>query len=279
VNLVRRRALGDVVLLGAVTAALGGVTVVTEPRYVPIASRLRGVVRAVPLGTPVDGPTVDLQRDLVTLRAFPWARRVRKHSMIRRLRLAGVKVARPDVATSYARACGVAPVPPPWIAVGGGAREDLALIPGASVRLKRARADLLVEIGRRWSGRVMVVGGPGDAEVVRAVAERVSGATEVVEDGFDWTVETFAACRVAVGGDTGLLHLAIACGARGVVVLGPTHEDDGFWPYAAARVGVELPCRPCALHRVDRCPLGHERCLGVDVGAVWRGVESCAGSS
>ena len=118
-NLVRRRALGDVVLLGAVTAALGGVTIVTEPRYLPIASRLRGVVRVVPLGTPVEGPTVDLQRDLVTLRAFPWARRVRKHSVIRRLRVAGVKVARPDVVTSYARACGVTPVAPPCLTFRG----------------------------------------------------------------------------------------------------------------------------------------------------------------
>lgn len=278
-NLVRRRALGDVVLLGAVTAALGGVTVVTEPRYVPIAARLRGVARAVPLGTAVDGPTIDLQRDLVTLRAFPWARRVRKHSVIRRLRMAGVKVARPPVAESYARACGVAPVAPPWIDVDGAARDDLALIPGASVRLKRARADLLIEIGRRWRGKVWVAGGPGDADLVRAVAERVPRAVELVEDGFDRTVEAFAACRVAIGGDNGLLHLAIACGARGVVVLGPTHEDDGFWPYAAACVGLDLACRPCALHRIDRCWLGHERCLGVDVEEVWREVATWAGSS
>lgn len=278
-NLVRRRALGDVVLLGAVTAALGGVTVVTEPRYTAVAERLRGVVRAVPLGTPVEGPTVDLQRDLETLRAFPWARRVRKHSVQRRLRLAGVKTTRPDVATSYARACGVAPVAPPWIDVGSSKRDVLALIPGASVRLKRARADLLVEIGRRWRGKVIVVGGPGDAVAVHAVAEGVPGADELVEHGFARTLDALGSCRVAVGGDTGLLHLAIATGARGVVVLGPTHEDDGFWPYAAARVGLELPCRPCALHRVDRCWLGHERCLGVDVETVWSEVERCAGSS
>jgi hypothetical protein len=278
-NLVRRRALGDVVLLGAVTAALGGVTVVTDPRYVPLAARLRGVVRAVPLGTPVEGPVVDLQRDLVTLRAFPWARRLRKHSLVRRLRLAGVRAARRDVAEIYGRACGVTPVAPPWIETGGAAREGLALIPGASVRLKRARPDLLVAIGRRWRGNVVIAGGPGDAAAVQAVADQVPGATSVVEDGFDRTVEAFGACRVAVGGDTGLLHLAIATGAQGVVVLGPTHEDDGFWPYAAARVGLDLSCRPCALHRVDHCRMGHERCLGVDVESVWREVESCTGSS
>ena len=45
--LVRRSSLGDVVLLGAVTKALGDVTVVTAPEWAPVASRLIGVTRVV----------------------------------------------------------------------------------------------------------------------------------------------------------------------------------------------------------------------------------------
>ena len=54
VTLLRRSALGDVVLLGAVTAALGDARVVTSPRYVPLVRRLIGVREAVAwtLGSP-----------------------------------------------------------------------------------------------------------------------------------------------------------------------------------------------------------------------------------
>lgn len=261
--LVRRRALGDVVLLGAITAAVEPpVTVVTDPPYVALAARLRGVTRAVAFGDDVGpGRVVDLQRDIRTLRAFPWARKVRKHSAARWLRLQGFGSGRPTVPELYARAAGVAPSPPPWFDVPDGPRDGLALIPGASCAPKAWDAERFVAVGRAWPGPVWVLGGPGEEALVERVRRGILGARGVCERGFDATLAALARCGVAVGGDTGLLHLAAACGARPVALFGPTHPDDGFFPYDGVVLQLELPCRPCARHRVDACAVGHRGCM------------------
>jgi ADP-heptose:LPS heptosyltransferase len=273
--LVRRRALGDVVLLGSVAAALPGeVVVVTEARYVEVAARLAGVARVVPFGDPVPaGRVVDLQRDLRTVWAFPGAGRVRKHSLARWLGWG-----RPDVPALYGRACGVAPVPPPWIRTAPAVRDALALVPGASCGPKRWSPQRFAAVGARWAGPVVVVGGPAEEALVGEVAAQIPGAVAVCGPGFAAAIEAFGRSRVAVGGDTGLVHLAAACGARPVALFGPTHPRDGFFPYDGVALGLELPCRPCTRHRIDACPVGHHGCMGIDVPTVTRAVSACAGS-
>lgn len=273
--LLRRRSLGDVVLLGAVTAALPGCAVVTDPAYLPVAARLRGVARALPWGAPLPpGPVVDLQGDLRTWWLAPGAARVRKRGLARRLPLLGLPGGRGPVTAAYAAAAGVAPAPPPWIDGPGG--DALALIPGASTPIKRWSSRSLAAVGRAWRGPVVVVGGPGEEALVESVRAAVPGATAVVEAGFAATIPALLRCRVAVGGDTGLLHLAAACGARAVVLLGPTHAGDGFWTHAEATVSLALPCRPCTLHRRPACPEGHHGCMGQSVAEVIAAVDACA---
>lgn len=273
--LVRRRALGDVVLLGAVTSRLPGpVTVVTDPSLLGLVARLRGVDRVLPFGAPIpDAPVVDLQRDLRTCWQFPRARRVRKRSLARLLRVHGIGRGRPLVTELYGRACGVTPVGPPWIDTDG-VREALVLVPGASCAPKQWRPEGFVSVGRAWAGPVWVLGGPGEEGLVQGVADRIPGARALCERGFDQTIAVLGASRVAVGGDTGLMHLAAACGVRLVTLFGPTHTDDGFFPYDGDALSLALPCRPCTRHRIAACPVGHHGCMGHDVGRVSR----CVGS-
>lgn len=278
--LVRRRALGDVVLLGAVTASVPGpVTVVTERRFLPIARRLRGVDRAVALGEGrPEGRVIDLQRDARTVAAFPGAHRIHKGTLGRRLRLLGLGGPARSVPERYARACGAPALPPPWLPAEG-PREGLVLIPGASAPLKRLAPAVLIAAGRAFPGPVTVLGGPGEAALVAGIAAEVPGADALVEEGFERTLALLARSAVALGGDTGLSHLAAASGARVVVGLGPTHEDDGFWPHAARVFGLTLPCRPCALHRVEACRQPRPWCRELSAVEVARAVVECAGSS
>lgn len=290
---LRRSSLGDVVLAGALTAALDDVVFVTAPAWVALAARLKGVREVVPwrdaaqvrdaLASRPPGPVYDLQGSLASARLChtlgrPW-HRARKHTVRRLLRLARIPVSpRPAVASSYAAAAGVGPAPLPWIDLPRAPRDALALVPGAAWRAKRPRPETLIEVGRRWAGPVVVLGGPADRPACEAVAAQVPGAVSVVESGFEGALSWLGRARVVVGGDTGLVHLGVAAGARAVVLFGPTSPSDGFFGAGGAQViGGRTACSPCTRHGRDRCPRGGAPCVDHAAERVWDEVIACAG--
>lgn len=282
--LFRERALGDVVLLGGIVASLPRpVTVVTSEAYVGLVQRMRGVDHVVGTEAFIDtsDPVVDLQANLRSYRRFPFARRLQKLSLVRRLSAAFAwRWPRSAVVQRMADAAGGRVCPPPWFTLPDARREALALVPSASTQIKRWAPERFVDLGRRWAGPVWVCGGPGDTSLVAAIADAIPQAKSLVEHGFDRTIDTFATCVVAVGGDTGLLHLAAACGAAPVALYGPTHPCDGFFHWPNGRVvQIDLPCRPCTLHRKATCHTRHHGCMAQDVSRVWEAVTQCASSS
>jgi ADP-heptose:LPS heptosyltransferase len=260
--LYRRSALGDVVLLGAVTSRVPKpVTVVTSPQWAPVAARLRGVDRVVPWpkGTPdplPEGQLVDLQGTWK-----PADRRIDKRSLRRRLRLwFGIGAPRPTVVQLYAEACGVEPDPGPWIDVQG-PRDRVVLAPGAAWATKRWAPERFAAVGRELGSPVTVIGGPGEEDLCQRVADGIPGAEVLCERGFDRTIEVLGRARLVVANDSGLMHLAKACGAPVVAIFGSTHPSDGFWSGPGEVVQRELRCRPCTLHGRAACPLGDAACL------------------
>jgi len=69
-------------------------------------------------------------------------------------------------------------------------------------------------------------------------------------------------CRVFIGNDSGLMHLAEALGVPVVAIFGPTVRHFGFYPVGLRSRIVErsLECRPCSLHGTDKCPDGTLAC-------------------
>ncbi len=278
--LMRKGALGDVVLLGAVTGQLEGrVIVATDLRYAEVAERLPGVNRVVAWpARGLSGRRIDLQGGLRGWRVAPMAHHVRKHSIRRRLRLWGVPLApRPSVPEIYGAALGVVPAVLPWINLPRRSRDTLGLAPGAAWEPKRWSISGLAHVGRSWAGPVVVFGGPGEQALVSSLVEAIPGAIGVCERGFQQTLDWLPRVRVMVAGDTGLLHLAGATGAKVVGLFGPTHPDDGFWVYPGEVVQRALSCRPCTLHRVARCPLEHHDCMALSPADVAAAVARCAG--
>ena len=158
---------------------------------------------------------------------------------------------------------------------GGG--DLAALIPGARWDSKRwpierfaATADAVAE---EFGLRATVVGGPGDAELGRAI---VAAARSRVLDltgktSLKQAAEVFRRCRVTVGNDTGPLYLCAAMGTPTVALFGPT-DPRRLGPYGEghAKVVTEVECAPC---RNRRCvPL---RCM--ESIAVERVVEAVGG--
>lgn len=282
VTLRRRGALGDVILLGAVTGALAKqgdeVWVATHPRYQSVARRLVGVTGVCDWDAAAEGWTIDLDGGLRGRRMRADAR-IDKHSLRRRLwRWTGWVHPRPPVPQLYGEAAGVPPVPAPWIpSAGSQAREVLALVPGAAWAPKQWNEDGWTGLAQRWSGPIVVLGGPGEEALVNAVASRLPAATALVESGFEQTIAWLHRSAVAVAGDTGLMHLAGACGAQVIALFGPTHPDDGFFVYSGGVVQQEVGCRPCTLHRVERCKAGHHRCMQHPIDGVWEAVQDALG--
>jgi hypothetical protein len=285
--LFRRSSLGDVVLLGAVTASLPGeVVVVTDARWRGVVERLGGVDQVISWPEEGDslplGRRVDLQgnRRSGKLVARGQGVRLHKHGLRRRARMLFPWISpRPPVTEIYARACGVSVAPLPWISLERKPGAELVLVPGAAWATKRWSAADFVRLGRRWEGQVSVLGGPGEEVLCRQIAGEIAGAEAFAGSGFEAAFKLFARAKVVVGGDTGLLHLAGACGVPVVMLFGPTHPADGFFVYPGVALGRDLVCRPCSLHGSQRCPLIVRRCMRIPVAEVLAAIEEavCVG--
>ena len=271
---IRFSSLGDLVLAGAVTGGLAPVHLLTRAAFAEIARCLPGVERVLIWEEDPDlsgyARVVDLHRSprsrAITLRIRGAVSAVKRWDLRRRLRVAfKVGAPPPTVIARYAEAAGVAVAPLPWINLPTPRdRTALALAPGAAHATKRWSAESFAALGARWEGPVMVLGGPEDGALTRAVAERIGvRAVAIAERGFQRTLAALSESRALVAGDTGLLHLAGAAGVPVVGLFGPTTSLDGFWCWGARGEAVELPlsCRPCSLHGGPRCPIGDHACL------------------
>jgi heptosyltransferase-2 len=75
--------------------------------------------------------------------------------------------------------------------------------------------------------------------------------------------------RAAIGNDSGLTHLAAACGTKVVAIFGPT--DPGcsapWGPKVITLKPKDLPCSPCFKRQ---CPLAQRKCLmDISPAQVW----------
>lgn len=134
---------------------------------------------------------------------------------------------------------------------------------------KRLPEHKLVELLRHIHRPVVLLGGPGDADLGSRLAGTLAleGRWNVVNAcGKLSLLQTGLVIRHATGvhsHDTGTMHMAAALGRPLAVVWGSTVPQFGMYPFRAPHVSREvfLPCRPCHKHGREACPLGHFRCM------------------
>ncbi|MFN8634973.1 MAG: glycosyltransferase family 9 protein [Chloroflexota bacterium] len=133
----------------------------------------------------------------------------------------------------------------------------VAIHPGTGAVLKNWLPDRWSEVTRALrverDARIFLTGGPGDREVVEAVAARLSPRPPVLvgETTLGQLAALFASSDLVLGCDSGPLHLAAAVGARTVRLYGPTDPVE-FGPWTPRGhhghnqlVAASLPCQPC----------------------------------
>jgi ADP-heptose:LPS heptosyltransferase len=154
-----------------------------------------------------------------------------------------------------------------WLAAKGLTDASLvALAPGATHATKQwplAHWIALAQRLRERGHRPIVLGGPDDRGVALQVAAGGAADTAAGELSLQETGALLAKSRVAVSGDTGLMHMATGVATPVVALFGPTVSAFGFFPYQAPALVLEcaLACRPCSVAGTQACPLGHHRCL------------------
>lgn len=99
-----------------------------------------------------------------------------------------------------------------------GLRDAVVLLPGAGKREKQWPVESFRALARLIGERALVVWGPGEDELARAIGGEMAPKTNLRE-----LARVLADARVVVGGDTGPLHLAAALGRPVVGLYGPTN--------------------------------------------------------
>ena len=144
--------------------------------------------------------------------------------------------------------------------VGGIGAPFAVFCVGARWESKRWRADetakAAAEIQRLYGLQIVLLGGEGDVPFAREVQR--SAAARFI----DWTGRTtlreaigvLSRAEVAVGPDSGLMHLSAAVGTPVVSLWGPTDPArTGPFRYERLVVQGRAACAPCYLRR---CPIG-----------------------
>jgi heptosyltransferase-2 len=149
-------------------------------------------------------------------------------------------------------------------------RPYLCLMPGASNSAKSWPAERFIALGELALSRgflPVVLGGPGEREL----GERVAGTHglnrcgDTLQEAAAW----MAGAVVAIGNDSGLGHLAAACGVPTIVLAGPMQPDmfKPFGPQVELLAVEGLACAPCGK---KICPVPGHPCLErIEVGQVW----------
>jgi lipopolysaccharide heptosyltransferase I len=138
----------------------------------------------------------------------------------------------------------------------------LVIAPGSNWDTKQWRSDAFAEVARHFLQKkfgVILIGSQGERALCEQVAALAPGAIDLAGE---TTLPELAAllrrANLCVSNDSGPMHMAAALERPVIGIFGPT---DPVWagPYrrADAVLRAEVPCAPCYLRQLSRCPHGH----------------------
>lgn len=145
-----------------------------------------------------------------------------------------------------------------------------ALAIGAAHATKRLPEHRLIELAKLIEGPVVLIGGNGDREVARAIANAAGGRVFDATGRYDilGSASLIAQAQRVIAHDSGAMHIACAFNKPVNSIWGNTVPAFGMGPYMPQhpeRAHIAevkgLNCRPCSKIGYDRCPKGHFRCM------------------
>jgi ADP-heptose:LPS heptosyltransferase len=165
---------------------------------------------------------------------------------------------------------------------GGIIRPSIALFPFSAWKNKEWPSGNFINVGRYFLTKgwnVAVMGGPADADradwmrrLIGARCISLAGKLSLYQSGC-----LLAGFALALGNDTGMSHLARACGVKTGILYGPTSRHFGFYPFGEPPFKIfeeRLICRPCHAHGGNVCARLSHRCMRkIDLRKVIQGLD------
>ena len=158
----------------------------------------------------------------------------------------------------------------------------VVVFPGASVPDKRWPLERFGELSEKIneSGyEVVVVGGVGDVDLAEQIAERCGGMNVAGKTSLPQVARIILGAELFVGGDSGLMHLAVAVGSKTVSLFGPSNPAK-WGPRGVGHrvVSQKLTCSPCSrFGTIPECYYDYRCIKEITVSDVLRAVEGLLG--
>jgi len=143
----------------------------------------------------------------------------------------------------------------------------VAFVIGATHFTKRMPNEKIINICSEISSPIVLLGGNDVKEngniIANAIGSNIYNACGITS--LDESVYLVSKAKRVLGFDTGLTHIAEAFDVPIASIWGGTvPELLGVQPYMvndAEVIGINLPCRPCSKFGLEKCPLGHFKCM------------------
>lgn len=146
----------------------------------------------------------------------------------------------------------------------------IALCIGAGHFTKQLPQHKLIELATKLQGPLVIIGGPGDKALGRAIADAVGARAYDATGKYDLlgSASLIRQAASVIAHDSGAMHVASAFKKKVVSIWGNTVPRFGMGPYIPQhpeRAHISevqgLDCRPCSKIGYNRCPRGHFRCM------------------
>jgi ADP-heptose:LPS heptosyltransferase len=127
----------------------------------------------------------------------------------------------------------------------------------------------------RFGSKVLILFGPAEGLEVERVFERMDPQVYIQVKGLSLLelASVMGGCRLFIGNDSGISHMASALGIPTIAIFGPS--DPIVWSPRGEKVWVirkGIPCSPCNQERILQCT--EIECLrGIGVEEVLKGLE------
>lgn len=143
----------------------------------------------------------------------------------------------------------------------------VAFVIGATHFTKRLPNDKIIEICKGIQLPIVLLGGndvKDNARMIKdALGDKIYSTCGLTN--LDQSVFLVSRAYKVIGFDTGLTHISEAFNKPLASIWGgTTPELLGVQPYKITDsliAGIELSCRPCSKFGLDKCPLGHFKCM------------------